>query len=259
MLEGMGGPVVALPANYVSGYCIPPHSHSRAQLLCATSGVVLVTTAAGRWIIPSEHAIWIPPHIVHAVEIIGDVEMRSLYIAPDAVSALPANLQVVGLTDLMRNLIIDATSNAVTPQDGQAINHARNSLVIELILHDLKNLPVMPLGLPLPTERKLEKLCRQFLKTPTHQVTIDDWAKKMAMSRRSFTRHFQKQLGVSFSLWRQQACLFAALPRLTDGELITNVAMDLGYDSVAAFSTMFRRMMGKSPRLYLKSQRMDID
>jgi AraC-like DNA-binding protein len=40
------------------------------------------------------------------------------------------------------------------------------------------------------------------------------------------------------------------LPRLARGESVTSVALDLGYDSVAAFTTMFKRMLGASPRHY---------
>lgn len=75
------------------------------------------------------------------------------------------------------------------------------------------------------------------------------------MSRRSFTRAFHRETGLSLSTWRQQACLFAALPRLADGEPITTVALDLGYESVAAFTTMFKRMLGESPRNWLRGTR----
>lgn len=79
---------------------------------------------------------------------------------------------------------------------------------------------------------------------------IDDWASALAMSRRAFTRTFRRQTGVSLSLWRQQACLLSALPRLANGEPVTSVALDLGYDSAAAFTTMFKRMLGAPPRQY---------
>ena len=62
----------------------------------------------------------------------------------------------------------------------------------------------------------------------------------------------RRETGLSLSTWRQQACLFAALPRLAGGEAVTSVALDLGYENVAAFTTMFRRMLGKAPRNYLK-------
>jgi AraC-like DNA-binding protein len=42
-----------------------------------------------------------------------------------------------------------------------------------------------------------------------------------------------------------------ALQQLAKGEPITNIAFDLGYESSSAFSAMFRRMLGASPRKYL--------
>ena len=47
----------------------------------------------------------------------------------------------------------------------------------------------------------------------------------------------------------------AALPRLSAGEAVTAVAMDLGYDSMPAFTTMFSRVMGAPPKTYLRNQR----
>lgn len=37
MLESMTGPAIALPTRYPDGYFVPRHSHSRAQLLCASA------------------------------------------------------------------------------------------------------------------------------------------------------------------------------------------------------------------------------
>jgi AraC-like DNA-binding protein len=38
------------------------------------------------------------------------------------------------------------------------------------------------------------------------------------MSRRTFTRLFRHETGMSFSEWRQQACIIIALPRLAAGD-----------------------------------------
>jgi AraC-like DNA-binding protein len=74
------------------------------------------------------------------------------------------------------------------------------------------------------------------------------------MSRRAFTRLFRRETGLTFATWRQQACLIAALPRLAAGEPVTAVAIDLGYDNPAAFTSMFKRALGSSPRAYLKKK-----
>ena len=58
---------------------------------------------------------------------------------------------------------------------------------------------------------------------------------------------------MSFGAWRQQACLLAALPRLSAGQSITQVALDLGYDSPSAFSTMFRKRLGQAPSDFIRA------
>ena len=63
-------------------------------------------------------------------------------------------------------------------------------------------------------------------------------------------RLFQSETGLSFGAWRQQARLLEAMGRLGSGAPVTQVALDLGYDSVSAFSAMFRRAAGASPSAY---------
>ncbi|MGH6858906.1 MAG: AraC family transcriptional regulator [Phyllobacterium sp.] len=247
-LEQADGDVFALATVYPSGYHIPDHHHSQSQLLHAITGVAMVTTKFGRWMVPPHHALWLPAGTEHAVDMLGDVAMHSVYVRPDAVDGLKSHLHVTGLTSLMDNLIREAVA---IPGDAQP--DARATFLMGLLLHEIPNLPERPLGLPFPEDRRLALLCRNFLKDPSPHTDIDHWADSLGMSRRTFTRMFRRETGVSLSTWRQQACLLAALPRLTEGEPVTSVALDLGYNSVPAFTTMFKRMLGVPPRHYLHS------
>ncbi|WP_163264630.1 AraC family transcriptional regulator [Chelativorans alearense] len=246
-IEAAEANVVALPADYPDGHHVETHRHNRSQLLYALSGVVMVSTGNGRWMVPPEHAIWLPAGVDHAVDMLGDVQMRSVYVRLGAIAGLPEDLRVFSITGLMRNLIVEAM--ALPREEPPA---GRGTLILDLLLHEIPNLPERPLALPFPANRQLALLCRRFLEAPSPHTTIDEWAKAAGMSRRSFTRTFHRETGLSLSMWRQQACLFAALPRLADGEPVTTIALDLGYDSVAAFITMFRRMIGEPPRTWLK-------
>ncbi|MET3794185.1 AraC family transcriptional regulator [Aquamicrobium terrae] len=249
-LEQASDQIVAMPSDYPDGHRVPDHEHSRCQLLHALTGVVLVKTHFGRWMVPPDHAMWIPAGIVHSVEMLGDVRMRSVYVVPDAIEGLPSRLRVVAVSDLMRSLIVEAVQLPVRPVPSE-----RAVLVLNLLLHEIPRLPERPLGLPFPSDPRIDSLCRRFVAEPSPHTTIDDWAEWLGMSRRSFTRTFHRETGLSLSTWRQQALLFAALPRLADGEPITSVALDLGYDSVPAFTTMFKRMLGSAPRSYLRGSR----
>ncbi|MHB2264108.1 AraC family transcriptional regulator [Aliihoeflea sp. PC F10.4] len=247
-LDSAEATVVGRASHYLDGHVVPPHSHERAQLLYARSGVVLVSSAAGRWMVPPEHAMWIPAGVAHSVEMMGAVAMRSVYLRPEAARDAPRDLAVLAMTDLMRALVAIAVE-AETAVTGSR----RDELAMGLLVEEIARLPQRPLALPLPSDRRLLALCRAFLAQPAHAIAIDEWASRLGMSRRSFTRFFQRQTGVSLGLWRQQACLFAALPRLAEGESVTAVALDLGYDSVPAFTTMFSRMLGTAPRAYFRT------
>jgi AraC-like DNA-binding protein len=112
-------------------------------------------------------------------------------------------------------------------------------------------MPALPLNTPLPRDPRLARLCRALIAAPALEIDIDTMAHKAGMCRRSVTRLFRQQTGMSFSAWRQQACLLAALTRLGSGDPITQVAVDLGYSSASAFTAAFRRVLGAAPSRYL--------
>jgi AraC-like DNA-binding protein len=149
----------------------------------------------------------------------------------------------------MRSLLLESVD--ITPEyDGGT----REGLVMSLLLHELIRLPTLPLCLPFPGHEGLARQCRAFLDAPAPHDTIDAWSAALNMSRRTFTRLFRKETGLTFSAWRQQACLFAAMPRLAADQAVTTVALDLGYDSPAAFTTMFKRLMGVPPSRYFSAR-----
>lgn len=246
-IEAASGPVYAIPSEYPAGYHVKPHNHSRAQFVYARAGVVMVSSVQGRWMVPPQHALWIPAGLVHTVDMLGEVSMLSAYVLPDVLSDPPSAIRVVAVSDLARALIIEAVAPVAEARTG------RQELVMALLLEEVLRLPDRPLGLPFPSDQRLANLCRGFLDNPSARLVIDDWAERLAMSRRAFTRFFRKETGISLLTWRQQAAVFTALPRLAAGETVTAVALDLGYDSVAAFTTMFRRMLGAAPRSYFKA------
>nr|WP_323748381.1 MULTISPECIES: hypothetical protein [unclassified Phyllobacterium] len=55
-LNAADGDVFALACIYPSGCHIPEHHHSQSQLLHALTGVAMVTTKFGRWMVPPHHA-----------------------------------------------------------------------------------------------------------------------------------------------------------------------------------------------------------
>lgn len=237
--------MVAVGNDYPPSYELDWHTHARGQLLYASAGVVVVSTPQGAWIAPPERAVWTPARIPHAVRMVGAVSTRSMMFDAQASAAFGETCKVLGVSPLLRNLLIVAADIPPEYQLG-----GRDALVMDLLLAEAAQAPLIPLAVPFPATPTLAARCHAFLERPTPHDTIDGWSADLGMDRRAFTRAFRRETGMSFGAWRQQACLLVALPRLTAGERVTTVALDLGYDSPAAFSTMFRRLLGVSPNQY---------
>lgn len=239
-------PVVVICNDFTGGAVLSPHSHRRSQLVYGASGIMMVGTEHGRWIVPPDRAVWIPGGIRHDLRMVSPVTTVTLWVDPGVDADLPDVCQVVEMSGLMRSLMTVAID--IQPEyapDGRA------ALIMQLLIQELKLLPALPLCLKFPTHPRMMERCRAFLLEPRPHDTIEMWSEALGMSRRTFTRLFRKETGLSFSAWRQQACLFAALPRLAANEPITRIAFDLGYESPAAFTTMFKRLQGVPPSLYL--------
>ena len=244
--ESVPRPVVATGADYPSSYELDEHQHVRGQLLYAARGVVAVSTPQGAWTAPPERAVWIPGGLPHSVRMVGEVRTRGVLISP---GHLPATFgercQVVAVSPLLRALLMTASD-----MPAEYDLEGRDGLAMALLLAELAQAPVIPLSTPFPRDPAMAARCHAFLQQPNAHDTIDDWAHALGLNRRAFTRSFRRETGMSFAEWRQQACVLIALPRLAAGEPVTVIALDLGYDSPAAFATMFKRLTGVAPSHY---------
>jgi AraC-like DNA-binding protein len=242
-------PLVAMPKDFAHGAHIAPHSHPRAQLVWAASGVMAVTaesmTGRDSWIVPPQRAVWIPAGTVHEIRMSGPVAMRSLYI--DAATAASAGPQckVILMSGLLRELVLEM---ADAPLDYPA--EGRFAAVTTLILDEIARSQAQQLRLPMPRDPRLGSLCTALLAEPERGDTLDNWSQTVGASSRTLARLFARETGMSFREWRTQARLAAALARLAQGGDIAGIAAEIGYRSPSAFTAMFRKTLGKAPREY---------
>lgn len=243
--EDVPRPVVGIGNDYPPSFELAEHQHRRAQFLYAASGVVAVSTPEGAWVAPPERAVWIPAGTPHSVRMVGAVQTRSVLIEAAACPSLGGACRVVAVSPLLRQLLVCAAEVPVEYDEA-----GRDGLVMQLLVAEIDRAPIIPILVPFPRHAALAAQCHGFLEAPRVSATIDEWADALAMNRRRFTRLFRRETGMSFAEWRQQACLSVALPRLAAGEPVTAVALDLGYEGPANFSTMFKRVLGAPPSRY---------
>ena len=246
-LQGAERPVVAMAAEFSSGGVGVRHSHRRAQFLHSLTGVMTVITESGSWTVSPQHALWIPPGVMHQSRCWGTVQLRTLYVEPAAATELPATCRLIEVSSLVRAMLNEAVTFP-TEYD----TAGREGQIMKLLLAEIGRMPAVPLRAPMPQDRRLARICEAILRDPGNNQDLESWSQLGGLGRRTLTRLFRRETGMSFAEWRQQVRLMEALSRLTLREPVTTVALDLGYDSPSAFSAMFRRSMGISPRDYLR-------
>jgi AraC-like DNA-binding protein len=242
-------PVAALADEYPANHVDARHSHTRAQLLYAAIGVMVVDTDDASFVVPPERAVWVPAGMPHEVLCRSAVSVRTLYIDTRARPDLPAKCKVFEVSTLLRELIIEATRIPIEYDEA-----GRDGRVMALLLDEITATPAAPLNIPMPQNDQLVKVCRAILADPAQQDTIDEWAARASMGRRTFTRLFRKETGMTFAAWRQHVRLMEALSRLAIGQRVTQVAFDVGYNSSSAFTAMFHRTFGTAPAQYFRAE-----
>lgn len=234
-------PVRLLARDYELRAVLPPHTHPWHQLLYTATGVVRVSTRDTTWVVPPSRAIWIPVGTEHAVDVLEDAHMRSLYVLPAASASDDDACRVLEVSRLLRELVAELGSDA-TARDA-----TRERLVSDLILDELRIADTLVVGVSLPRDKRLRALCAALVDDPSSTRTLESWAPQVGASARTLTRLFADELGTNFAAWRQQVRLAHAAPLIAKGMPLSLVAAELGYASQSAFSAMFKRTFGQSP------------
>ncbi|MCG8013328.1 MAG: AraC family ligand binding domain-containing protein, partial [Candidatus Thiodiazotropha weberae] len=146
-------PVLTLTSERKASELVSKHSHLRGQLLFAIRGAMKATTDDGAWLVPPSQALWIPPGVMHEVEMAEAVSLRSVYIDPNYVEELPDECCVVRVSALLKALILEAAAigNDYQPETAGA----RLMLVI---LDQLKKIERFPLYLPFSSEPRIRRV-----------------------------------------------------------------------------------------------------
>lgn len=221
------------------------HVHDRGCLIYPSTGVVSVETADGHWVAPAQRAVWVPAGAAHQTRMAGKVALRSLLIAESFPTGLPQSACVIGVTPLLRELILYVCGETHARDSDAPTRHA-----LAVIVDQLCEAPAPALPLPLPEEPRLKRIADALLENPADNRTLEEWGRSVGASSRTLARLFQAETSMTFRAWRQHLRVLEALRRIAQGEAVTNVALDVGFDSTSGFTQMFKKVLGVTPSKY---------
>jgi AraC-like DNA-binding protein len=249
-LDGIQPPITdgvhRVARRHKKGVRLDTHMHREAQLVYAARGMMQVTTPKGRWLVPPDRAVWVPARLPHAVDVLADIDMRTLYFDVDWLAQHDRSESlrreyVVRVSRLLHEAILALFDDRDDPE--------RAAVLVRLALLELHEAEDSATFVPLPHEPRCRRATEIVLRDPTGSHEIETLASAVGTSVRTLSRLFAAETKLSFKSWCQRARIAAAIERLSmeDGVSVKQLASDLGYASVPAFSHAFRQVTGKTP------------
>jgi AraC-like DNA-binding protein len=232
------------------------HMHPFHQVLHIKNGVALIQDACGTRPQYGHMAVFIPAHVRHRTEVIGDaVAYQSLYFNESLLTwnrrtILPFEMSPLGFALLER-------INKEEPLRNLDCGIARDcvDLFLKVLPADMKN-EGPSLFLPELHSEPGRKVRRFIERNYRRKITSADVSRAAASSFRQVSRVFKADTGLTvFEYLRVYRMLRASIGiSMTDAK-ITAIAYDCGYESISSFFTDFRKLFGLSPDAFRRRRR----
>lgn len=231
-----------------SGHPTACHVHPCGQVFRVMSGLLIVETDAGRWVVPPGWLGWVPPGVRHAAWAQSALQGDLLYLEADWCMGLPSQ-PVVMAPEPLRDLVFGRLADQPASLDRLRSEH------LLAVLHDeLAVAHAQSLLLPMPADPRLRRLAAALLDSPGDERPARAWALLIGMGERTLSRRFVQETGMHFVHWRQLVRLQHALACLGSGKSVEWVAQSCGYASTSAFIKVYRRYLGVTPGRQTRSQ-----
>src|SRR5262249_3475698 len=132
----------------------------------------------------------------------------------------------------------------------------RTALLIKLAMLELHQAEDSATFIPLPQEARCRRAADIVLRAPAEAHEIETLAQKVGTSARTLSRLFSAETQLSFKSWCQRARHGARIesPSPDPSVSVKQLAADLGYASVPAFSHAFRQVTGRTPTEFVENR-----
>jgi AraC-like DNA-binding protein len=230
------------------------HYHKMGVLGCIESGLMGIKSDRQSVVLAGSMMVFVPANTPHFEQGMGtDIFGWYLSLPEDRIKFMPSKICILEMSDLLSMLCKRIVSWGFIKNNSPA----QRRLVLTFLDELESAKEARYINIPLPRHTGLYLVATKIIADSYDRSNIDYWAKTAGMSRRSFTRRFSEETGLSFVLWRQRTKLYSALLSLSDGKSVRETGFDLGYQSTSAFIAVFKKQFGCTPKKYVRLERVN--
>ncbi len=218
-------------------------------LLYASKGALTLRIADASWYLPPQRAAWIRAQTPLEVEAKHPITSASVLYEVAALPDFPYACRVFSMSPLAREMTLYAMrwGQDRDPNDREADQFF---LSLASVCRELSETPT-PFWLPRPQSDLLQNACAFTAAHMAEPLTLATVATHVHVSSRTLSRRFTEELNLSWGVYLRRVRMLRAMQLLAGGHAtVTEVALQVGFNSLSAFNKAFRQFTHESPRTY---------
>ncbi len=225
---------------------LPAHQHDKAQLLLVYGGIAYLQTEEKDFYIPSNHYIWIPKNYPHNLLFnTKDLYIINIYFPEETTGDFYDELGIYPVSKLVAEMLSFSEKWQGDYYKGSWEFEFLSTLKGALSKENLKKFSIQ---LPTTDDQRLNAIIGSFRNRLNENLTLECTAKQSGMSVRSLTRLFQTKLHITFVQYLKMLRIVRAMELIKDTDLnMTEIAYEIGYSNISAFSNNFHQMTNMRP------------
>jgi AraC-like DNA-binding protein len=220
----------------------------RHVLIHGIEGLFLLETERASWRLPPSRIAWIPAGTMVKATTIRQVRCTSVFFRPDFARGVPSVLKVFSASPVVREMVKYARRWTVETPSSSEEQERFFLTLLDLCRAQLAE--AGQLSLPKAASEDLAKVLEHTQEHLAEPLQVEDVARIAAMSPRTLMRRLNAEVHMTWGQYLLRARMLRAMEHLARGMTVTETAYEVGYSSIPAFSTAFRKLTELTPTEY---------
>lgn len=228
------------------------HHHQKGQLVYVESGFQYITIEEKIYLLPQNHAVWIPPYAVHKTNSHSEkIKLMIMFADVSTKEPFYHEVSVFSVPPVLNEMIkyAEKWSKLMTSDNDE-------NLFLKALFNELPRFVEhsLTLHISLPKDKRLTKVMEYLHSHYQHEIKMEDLSDAALLSFRTLERIFKKETGLTLSKYQQMLRIIKSLELLSSENLtISETAYKVGYKSVQAYTRSFFSVMQFRPTDFIKT------
>lgn len=223
------------------------------KILCIEQGRLKLEGPHGQWSLVPAHMVFIPHSRPYRIYTSADAVIVVAHLSAEHTVWQHEGCWAAPINALAREMVTYALrwGRERAPEDTIANAYFNALGLLCKDWFECSRVMWIPFG-----ESPVLKRAIAYTRTRLDSATIELAAEAAGTSVRTLRRYFQDELGMSWRRFLQELRMTRAIELLTHKRVsVTDTALDVGFNSVAAFTLAFTSFTGKTPSSYTRDFR----